>query len=120
MKALILVDHGSKFQAANNLLEEICIELRNHPNNNFDITEFCHMELAEPTIDDAIKDCVEKGAKEIIVHPYFLAPGRHSTSDIPRMVKEAISKYPQIKYNVTSPLGLHKKILDVVLEKATS
>ena len=32
-----------------------------HQDNDFDITEFCHMELAEPTIDDAIKGCVEKG-----------------------------------------------------------
>ncbi|MGH7884693.1 MAG: CbiX/SirB N-terminal domain-containing protein [Thermodesulfobacteriota bacterium] len=118
MKALILVDHGSKVKEANNLLEEIVIKLRNHPGCKFDMVEHSHMELATPTIEDAFLKCVKKGAKEIVVHPYFLVPGRHSKTDIPRMVKEAASPYPDVKYKVSQPLGIHNKILDVVLERA--
>ena len=118
MKALILVDHGSKVEEANELLVKIAEKLRNHPNNSFDIVEHCHMELESPTIEDAFSKCVNRGAKEIVIHPYFLVPGRHSKSDIPRMAAEAASIFPEIRYNVSEPLGIHEKILEVVIERA--
>jgi sirohydrochlorin ferrochelatase len=76
------------------------------------------MELAEPTIPQGFEACVRQGARMVIVHPYFLSPGRHSTSDIPRMVAEAAKRFPDVEYRVTQPLGLHPKIGEVVLERA--
>ena len=78
------------------------------------------MELASPTLDDAFTKCVKNGAKEITVHPYFLVPGRHSKTDIPNMVNNLIDKFPGIDCKITEPLGLHDKILDVILERSTS
>ncbi len=40
------------------------------------------MELASPSLEDAFSVCVSSGAEEIVVHPYFLAPGRHSKTDV--------------------------------------
>ncbi len=119
-KALILVDHGSKVDKANKLLIEIINLLKKKQNTGFDFITHCHMELCDPTIEDAFEQAVNSGATEIIVHPYFLAPGRHSKIDIANMVNEAASKYPNIKYRVTEPLGVHNKILEVVLERAES
>ncbi len=119
MKALILVDHGSKVEEANDLLEKIAEKLRDHPDCKFDMVEHSHMELALPSIEDAFSKCFNNGAKKIIVHPYFLVPGRHSKSDIPRMAEEAASKFPGIQYQVSEPLGIHEKILEVVLERVS-
>ena len=118
-KALIIVDHGSKVDAANQMLAEIAELLNNKKNTEFELISYCHMELAEPTIQQAFEDCISKGATDIVVHPYFLAPGRHSTLDIPNMVKEAAKNYPEVSYVVTDPLGVHEKILEVVLERAS-
>lgn len=118
MKALILIDHGSKVEQANNLLVQIVGLLNKKQNTGFDFITYSHMELCNPTIEDAFYLAASKGATEIIVHPYFLAPGRHSKTDIPNMVKEAASKYPNIKYKITEPLGIHDKILEVILERA--
>lgn len=117
-RALILIDHGSKMREANDLLKDIMEQLQKKPDTGFDFITYCHMELCSPTIDDAFELAVQNGAVEIVVHPYFLAPGRHSTSDIPSMAQNAASKYPDIKYRVTEPLGRHDKILEVVLERA--
>jgi len=84
----------------------------------FEIIRHCHMELAEPTISQAFDDCVSEGANYIIVHPYFLVPGRHSKHDIPRMVRDAAKKHPGVQYWVTEPLGAHDKIIKVILEIA--
>ena len=119
-KGLILIDHGSKIPEANKLLEDIAIELRNDPRCQFEVVEHCHMELSPPTLEDAYLKCVKEGVNEVIVHPYFLVPGRHSMSDIPNMVKVTGKNYPNVKYKITDPLGLHKNILDVILERVNS
>lgn len=117
-KALIIVDHGSKVDDANQMLVEIAELIKNKKDTGFDIITHCHMELAEPTIAEAFDYCVEMGASHIVVHPYFLAPGRHSTQDIPRMVEEAAIKHSNVTYRVTEPLGIHEKIIEVVLERS--
>ena len=119
-KALIIVDHGSKLDEANQMLAQIAELLKNKEDTEYEIISYCHMELAEPTIEQAFEECVSKGATEIIVHPYFLAPGRHSTQDIPHMVEEAARNHPEISYVVTDPLGIHEKIIEVILERASN
>jgi sirohydrochlorin ferrochelatase len=116
-KALILVDHGSVVKEANDMLAEIA-DMVKRSSREFDIVLYAHMELAEPKISQAFDACVAEGAKEIIVHPYFLAPGRHSTQDIPSMVKDAAKKHPNVSYRITEPLGVHPNIIDVILERA--
>ena len=82
------------------------------------IVKIAHMELCKPTIVDGFRACVEAGAAEIIVHPYMLSPGRHSTSDIPKIVAECAAEYSSVTFMVTGPLGVHQNIAEVVLERA--
>ena len=85
--------------------------------SGFNIVHFAHMELAEPTIQQGFDACVAAGAQEVIVHPYFLGPGRHSRSDIPRMVADAAAKHQQVRFRITEPLGIHPKIGELILER---
>jgi len=117
-RALILVDHGSTVKEANELLAAIAERIRKSGGSGFDIVRHSHMELSEPTLSQAFDECVSLGAEEIVVHPYFLAPGRHSTSDIPRMVEEAASSHSSVAFSVTEPLGVHDKIIEVILERS--
>ncbi len=115
-KALLLIDHGSKKDEANKQLFEVA-KLVTEINSEL-IVECAHMELASPSITEGFAACVERGATEVIAHPYMLAPGRHATEDIPRMVKVAAEPYPEVKFLVTAPLGLHMKLAEIVLERA--
>lgn len=117
-KALIIVDHGSKVKEANELLIDIAELIKNKNDSEFEIIAHCHMELAEPTISQAFDECVSEGANHIVIHPYFLAPGRHSTQDIPRMVMDAAAGHPEVSYKVTEPLGIHDNIIEVILERS--
>jgi len=76
------------------------------------------MELADPDIGEGFADCVRAGATEVIVFPYMLSPGRHSTSDIPRMVGKIAQQFPGVGFSVTPAFGLHEKLAAVVLERA--
>lgn len=112
---IILVDHGSTFDDANDMLLEVVRTFREA--SGIGIVEPAHMELAEPTIAQAFARCVEQGAKHVVVHPYFLSPGRHSTSDIPRIAAEAAAMHPGIEVTVTEPLGVDAQISEVILRR---
>ena len=76
------------------------------------IVRHAHMEIAEPSIKDALASLLEEGVDEIVCHPYFLSPGRHVKEDIPELVAEA-TKSLQIKIPIvtTEPVGSQTDIM---------
>ena len=112
---LLIIDHGSRKQGANEVVIEIASLV--HKMSNSLIVQHAHMELATPTIQQAFDRFVEAGVHNIIVQPYFLGPGRHSTSDIPKMVGEIVQKHPKISVQIGAPLGVHRKMAELVLER---
>jgi sirohydrochlorin ferrochelatase len=105
---VILVDHGSRRGESNELLVEIVRQFAEA--SGLPIVEPAHMELAEPSIAAAFRKCVERGARTVVVFPYFLLPGRHWHKDIPRLAAEAARQHPGVRYLVTAPLALHPLI----------
>ena len=113
--AILLVDHGSRRPEANEQLEEIARLVRERDPGR--VVVAAHMEIAEPSIGAGVDACVDAGAREIVVHPYLLAPGRHSSEDIPKLAAEAAGRHPGVTIRVSEPLGIHDKLIDVVLER---
>lgn len=114
-RAILLVDHGSRRPAANRQLEALARELRARVPDR--VIEIAHMELAAPSVADGIDACVAAGAREIVVHPYFLAAGAHTSQDIPRLVEQAAARHPGLDVRISEPLGLHPGLLDVILDR---
>jgi hypothetical protein len=110
-EALIIVDHGSKRDSANSMLSAIADSF---PHDRFVTVEPAHMELAEPTIAQAFSRCVKAGAERVIVSLFFLSPGRHATSDIPRMVSEASGG---TSYLIAGPLGVDDLLIQLMLKR---
>lgn len=112
---IIIVDHGSRRAASNEMLLHVVEQFR--AATDWPIVEPAHMELAEPSIATAYARCVERGAGMIVVHPYFLLPGRHWHSDIPGLTAEAASSHPGTRFLVTAPLGLHPQMTAVMQDR---
>ncbi|MBL8808685.1 MAG: hypothetical protein JNM43_00795 [Planctomycetaceae bacterium] len=115
LTAILIVDHGSRRAESNNQLKEAA--KRFAALSSYSIIEPAHMELAEPTIRQAFDRCVERGAERIVVFPWFLAPGRHWTEDIPALVREAAEAHPNIAWHLTPPFGLHPGMFDIVNDR---
>lgn len=114
-RAIVLVDHGSRRSEANAQLEAVAERVRARAP---DVTvHVAHMELAPPTIADALDACAAEGAREVVVHPFFLGPGRHTIQDIPAQVGEAAARHPRLAVRISAPLGPHEKLVDIVLER---
>ena len=117
MKAILLIDHGSRRDAANEMMDCMA-HLVQAMAGPAVVVRYAHMELAEPSIAAGVRACVEAGATELIVFPYMLSPGKHSTGDIPRMVAEAAAAHPSLDVRVTSAFGVHEKLAEVILGRA--
>jgi sirohydrochlorin ferrochelatase len=111
---IIIVDHGSRRTQSNEMLEEVARLFGERFSALYDIVEPAHMEIAEPLIPTAYAKCVERGATQVIVTPFFLGPGKHWTGDIPRITAEAAAHHPDTTYHVTMPLGIDDLILDLL------
>jgi sirohydrochlorin ferrochelatase len=116
-RAILLVDHGSRRAEANALLEEVADQIRKRTAES--IVEVAHLEIAQPGIGAGIEACVEKGATRIIVHPFFLGPGRHTSEDIPAQVERAAQKHPSVEIRISEPLGSHAALIDVILDRVS-
>ncbi len=84
MEALVLIGHGSRLPYSKEIVSSIAEKIKEK--NLYPIIEVGMMEFNEPTIPQAIKSAVEKGAKKIIVVPVFLAHGNHTKRDIPKIL----------------------------------
>jgi sirohydrochlorin ferrochelatase len=112
---VVLVDHGSRRDESNEMLLEAVRRFAEI--GGFSIVEPAHMELAEPSIATAFAQCVARGAKTVVVFPYFLSPGRHWSEDIPHLAAAAARNHPGIRYLVTAPFGLHPLMSHVISER---
>jgi precorrin-8X/cobalt-precorrin-8 methylmutase len=117
---LILIGHGSKLPHNRENLEKLASMLRSR--GKFRTVEIAFMIRDTPTVNEAIDSAVEKGVSKIVLVPAFLAPGVHTTEDIPVLigVKE---KEPQLKARGVElvygePLGSDERIADIMEEKA--
>lgn len=118
MENIILIGHGSPKKDANNIeLAGRLLHTAIHPNCTNNCVKVAYLQFAEPEIADAIKECVHGGVKRIIIHPYFLSSGMHVTKDIPEIIKEAEEMYPDTEFIYTEPLGIHEKLVHVVMER---
>lgn len=110
---VIVVDHGSRRAASNEMLEELTRSSISE-RLEYDIVEPAHMELAEPSISTAFDRCVDRGATMVVIQPYFLLPGKHWNQDIPELAAEAAGRHPGVSYLVAAPFGVHPLMADVV------
>jgi sirohydrochlorin ferrochelatase len=112
-RAIVVVDHGSRLDAANQVVAEVA-RLVQERAGQAAIVEHAHMELALPSLPDAIARSVAGGALDIVVLPLFLVPGRHAAQDIPRLVAEAQQQHPAVVFRVGDVIGADPLLAELI------
>ena len=113
-KAIIIIDHGSRYPAANDALFNVVNRMQELTPDT--MIKGAHMELCEPTIEMAIDQCVAEGAASM-AHLYMLSPGRHAIRDIPNLVYTAAEKHENVSVSVTPPLGIDDDIINDIKKR---
>ena len=120
MEALLLIAHGSRRQQSNDEVTALAARLREACSMDYGIVHAGFLELAAPSIPEGIQACVEEGASKITVLPYFLNSGRHVVEDIPELVAEAKTRYPDVDVIVAPHLGASSLMVDLLITSAKS
>lgn len=114
-RAVLVVDHGSRLPEANALLAAVVARVRERLPGR--LVRAAHLDLVEPRIPAAIDAAVAEGAREIVLAPWFLGPGTHSTRDLPRLAAEAERRHPGLRVRCAEPLGADARLVEVLLER---
>ncbi|CAI7737277.1 unnamed protein product [Closterium sp. NIES-54] len=115
---VVVVDHGSRRAESNQQLDVFVGVFQQE--TGYSIVEPAHMEIAEPSIAVAFMRCVQRGARGVIVCPYFLSPGRHWQRDIPALAAEAAAQHSNgVPFIVTAPIGVHPLVARVLEQRIT-
>ncbi len=117
---LIIIGHGSRLPHNLENLRNLAEILRKRA--AFETVAIAFMVKNKPTIPEAIESLVEKGVTKIVLIPAFIAPGVHTTQEIPEMIemkeKEPMLKERGIKLVYGEPLGSDERIAEIIEEKA--
>jgi len=112
---VLVVGHGSRRQEANEDVREAARRIAER--GGFSLVEAAFLEIEHPNIGEGFARLVQRGAREITVHPYFLSPGRHTRGDIPVEVEEAAKRHIGVNYRITEPLSAHKLVIAASVDR---
>lgn len=113
--SLVLVDHGSRRPDAQGHLEAVGLRVaERRPGWR---VYHAHMDVGEPDLPTTLARCVEDGARQIIVHPFFLNTGFHVQETIPSILDGARAAHPGVEITLSAHLGLHDGLIDAVVDR---
>ncbi|RBW70905.1 sirohydrochlorin chelatase [Bacillus taeanensis] len=117
MQAVLYIGHGSRVREANKQAADFLT--KSMKEISVPIQEYCFLELAEPTIAEGIARCAARGASKIAVVPLLLLTAGHAKLDIPEALEKVKKEYPSIEFQYGRPLGVHDRIVDILIERIT-
>lgn len=115
--AVLLIAHGSRRPEANQDLVRLAELVTER--GRYQTVEVSYLELAEPTILQGGQKCVDRGARRVLMMPYFLSAGVHVVNDLQEIRSDLASQHPQVEFVLCPHLGLHPFMADIVLERLT-
>ena len=116
MRYLLIIAHGSRREQANEEIRALASSIADHSANRYDATRHAFLELTQPTIAEAIDDCVAEGANSIVVLPYFLSMGNHVAKDIPEIIQQKRKQYPEMEIELKDYFGRQSEIHDLIVQ----
>ncbi len=118
MRASILLAHGSSdpnwLAPFEQLRQRICQQLPSDTE-----VRLAYMELAQPDLASQVAELAGAGATDIDVLPLFFAAGRHLRRDVPAMIAELMSQYPQVSIELHPPVGLEPEVSNAISQVVT-
>ena len=114
--AYIVFAHGSRRENANEAVRAVARELVSA--GNFEAVEVAFLDCTQPDLRTAVGDLAGRGARRIVVLPYFLTLGRHAAEDLPRIAEEASRIHPNVRVEIASALHGHPALVQALLDRA--
>jgi len=109
MLGVLLVLHGSKIQE----WQDVAVQYANLLRKYFDLVEYGFIEFNTPSITEAAKILINKGADTIVVVPLLFAAGTHFKRDIPKQLAEI----KNVKIIIADTIGIDERVAEILKER---
>jgi sirohydrochlorin cobaltochelatase len=116
VRAVVLVGHGSLRAGAGTAM--IRLAERAQAAKVAPIVCAGFLNYSRPTFDEVLARCVEAGASEVIVQPYFLVPGKFVRDNVFRLAEAGRQAYPRLTIQIAQPFGDHPALARLLLKRA--
>lgn len=114
LRGLLLIAHGSRNPEANHDLVLVANQLQGA---EFPVVEPSYLELSAPSILEGANICLQKGATNIILVPYFLSAGVHVRQDLQEALEQLRARFPDASFKLASHLGRHPLLLQILRDR---
>ena len=118
--ALIIVAHGSRKSSSNEEVKALGEKVKFLQDKRYALVMTAFLEFATPSLEESILSCIDKGASEVVILPYFLASGNHVTRDIPEVLQKIQASHPQVKITLKEHLGSSSGMVRLLSDMASS
>jgi sirohydrochlorin ferrochelatase len=113
---IVVFAHGSRIESANREVRAVTEQMTQA--GGFRLVETAFLDIASPTLEEAVGQLIARGASRVVVLPYFLTLGTHLQRDLPRIAAAASRAHNGIEVHVAAPLDGHPALSTILLDRA--
>ncbi len=115
-EAVIVFAHGSRDALWRQPVEAVAQRVR-------ELQPACsvscaYLELCEPDLMHAAAGLIGAGARRLIVLPLFIGVGKHAREDLPLLLEQLTSAYPEVTITVRPAVGEDLGLIDAMARLA--
>lgn len=112
---VLIISHGSPRAEANQGFEALVARVASRLEPVDVLPAF--FSIVHPDIPDQVAAMVSRGARRILLLPYFLYSGQHVTVDIPALLDQCRSRFPDVALEVLPNLENDPVLEDLLVER---
>jgi sirohydrochlorin ferrochelatase len=116
MTGFIVFAHGSRIESANQAVRDVASQMAASGQH---VVQAAFLEIGQPDLAGATGLLIARGAKRVVVIPYFLTLGTHMQRDLPRLARDASEAHGGIELQITAPLDGHPALVQALLDRAS-
>lgn len=116
---VLLVGHGTRSELGRTQCQTLAEEIAAGLGHRVFVTELAYLEMAAPTIEQAVGRLVEQKVERLVVVPLLLFAAGHAKEDIPAAVRSALvaAGATDLPLLQTEPLGLQESIIELAASR---
>ena len=111
---ILIIGHGSLDPNAHRAVDYVMNGLKDRYRN----TSKCWLEIQQPDVPTAVKNCEANNPKVLVIVFYFLHEGVHVKNDINNLLMPALEESTIKNFYITKHIGADQRMIDLVLERA--